>query len=108
MRPTPFLTRPALLFCLCLSVVTFASALNARATTAQQPQSDRPPWARKNKSNTNSTPSGSSGSTTSSNTTPPPIVNPTDSSSTPADDPASQENQRGRIRVSVNLVNVLA
>src|SRR5215813_1668 len=112
MRPTPFLTRPALLFCLCLSVVTFASALRVRATPAQQPQSDRPPWARKNKSNPSSS-SGSPGNTSSSgtsssNTTPPPIVNPTGSSSTPADDPASQENQRGRIRVSVNLVNVLA
>jgi Ca-activated chloride channel homolog len=68
--------------------------------TLQQSQSDRPPWARTTKSGSAS-PNG-----TPSTTTPPPApVNPTDSYSPPPDD---QSSQRGKIRVTVNLVNVLA
>jgi len=110
MRPTPFFTRPALFVCLCLSAVNFAAALRARVASASQSQSDRPPWARKTRSNAGSAPGNTTppAGTAPSTTTPPPIVNPTDSSSAPPDDQSSQQNQRGRIRVSVNLVNVLA
>jgi Ca-activated chloride channel homolog len=69
---------------------------------AQQSQSDRPPWARKPKSDPSA---GSSSDTTppASNATPPsPVPAPTGETS---DDQASQ---RGKIRVSVNLVSVLA
>jgi Ca-activated chloride channel homolog len=67
-----------------------------------QTQSDRPPWARSPKSNSSSTPPSNIPAT---NTTPPPIVHPTP----PADTSTSDEqSQRGRIRVTVNLVNVLA
>jgi Ca-activated chloride channel family protein len=70
---------------------------------APQTQSDRPPWARKNKSDASST--SPSSTTPASTTTPPPIVYPT-----PPDDSGASDDQaqRGRIRVTVNLVNVLA
>jgi Mg-chelatase subunit ChlD len=82
-------------------------------------QSDRPPWARKNKTGSNkssnsndSNSSNSSGSDSSRNsgassaasTNPAPIVQPI-----PADDPpADSQQQRGRIKVNVQLVSVLA
>jgi Ca-activated chloride channel family protein len=75
-------------------------------------QTDRPPWARKNASHsTKSTNSNSSNSSTDSSknsastasTSPPPIVQPI-----PADDPAASQQQRGRIKVNVQLVSVLA
>ena len=113
MRPTLSSTRLALAVCLSALAVLLAAALHA------QSQSDRPPWARKTKSNSgsNSGPNSGSGapastapSTTgsSTSTTPPPIVNPTDSSSTDTDSTGQSAQERGRIRVSVNLVNVLA
>jgi Ca-activated chloride channel family protein len=58
-----------------------------------QSQSDRPPWARKSKSDSAVAPAAPGA----------PVAAP---SSASADD--SQSNQRGKIRVSVNLVSVLA
>jgi Ca-activated chloride channel family protein len=73
-------------------------------------QTDRPPWARKNKNNSSGSSNSSTGSTDSSknstptaSTNPPPIVQPI-----PADDPPASEQQRGRIKVNVQLVSVLA
>jgi len=112
MRPTLSFTSLALLVCLPALSILVAAALHA------QSQSDRPPWARKNKSNSGSNsgsgapastapnPNGSSPSSTS--TTPPTIVNPTDSSSPDSGSEGQSSQERGRIRVSVNLVNVLA
>lgn len=64
-------------FLVCLAAVFLA------ALTHAQDQHDRPPWARKSKS-------GSSAAATS-----------------PSSDDAGSSSQRGKIRVSVNLVNVL-
>ena len=113
MRPTLSATRLALLFCLPVFAMFFVAALHA------QSQPDRPPWARKKKSNSGSNkpastapaPTGSSTSTTSD--APPTIVNPTGSNSSDSDSAdsnssAQSSQERGRIRVSVNLVNVLA
>ncbi len=73
-------------------------------------QTDRPPWARKNKNNSSGSSNSSTGSTDSSknstptaSTNPPPIVQPI-----PADDPPASQQQRGRIKVNVQLVSVLA
>jgi Ca-activated chloride channel family protein len=82
MPATSSSARSALLAC--LLVACFTTVLGA------QNQSDRPPWARKPKSN--------SSSATATNT---PVPTP------PADDSDDQSPQRGRIRVSVNLVSVL-
>jgi Ca-activated chloride channel homolog len=102
---------------LCFVAVAFTSAKSAQPQPRAQTQSDRPPWARKTKSNSgssgNSAPASEStnapGSTT---TTPPSVVNPTESgsSSTGSARPApdDQTPQRGRIRVNVNLVSILA
>jgi len=81
MLPTSSSARLALLAC--LSVISLASAIRA--------QSDRPPWARKPKSDSSSTTTA---------TPPTPVPGP----SSDSDDQASQ---RGKIRVSVNLVSVL-
>jgi Ca-activated chloride channel family protein len=101
-------------------LICCVTAFTARGTTPQdssQPtptpppqQTDRPPWARKNKSSSNSSSNDSSknsGSTTNTasstaSTNPPPIVQPI-----PADDPPADQQQRGRIRVNVQLVSVL-
>ena len=83
-----------------LAILT-AAALLVAASAASQDSSDRPPWARKTKSK--STPASTSTSTTPENTSPPEPVNKDNRDSNPNDEP----NQRGRIRVSVNLVNVL-
>jgi hypothetical protein len=100
-------------------LICCVAALTTRAVRAQdQPgptpppppqQTDRPPWARKNKSNSNNS-NGSNNNTTDSSknssstasTNPPPIVQPI-----PADDPPADQQQRGRIRVNVQLVSVL-
>ncbi len=74
-------------------------------------QTDRPPWARKSKSNSNNSNSNGSNNGTDSSknssstasTNPPPIVQPI-----PADDPPASQQQRGRIKVNVQLVSVLA
>jgi len=83
-----------------LAILT-AAALFVAASAASQDSSDRPPWARKTKSK--SAPASTSTSTTPENTSPPEPVNKDNRDSNPNDEP----NQRGRIRVSVNLVNVL-
>ncbi|MBV8515454.1 MAG: VWA domain-containing protein [Acidobacteria bacterium] len=104
-----------MLFALICCATAF-TARGARPQDGSQPtptppsqQADRPPWARKSKnsSNNNSTDSSkASGSTTNTSSTastnPPPIVQPI-----PADDPPTEQQQRGRIRVNVQLVNVL-
>jgi Ca-activated chloride channel homolog len=88
-----------------LAILT-AAALVIAATAASQDNSDRPPWARKPKSKT-TTPSTTSPngptSSTPENTSPPEPVNKDNRDSNSNDEP----NQQGRIRVSVNLVNVL-
>src|ERR1700759_594597 len=80
-----------------------------------QQQTDRPPWARKNKTSSSNS-SGSNGSNNSgtassrnssasstASTNPAPIVQPI-----PAGDPPSGQQQRGGIKVNVQLVSVLA
>jgi Ca-activated chloride channel family protein len=79
MPPTSSSARLALLAC--LSVIFLTSGIRA--------QTDRPPWARKPKSDANS-------ATTTTPATPP--------GNNDSDD---QSSQRGKIRVSVNLVSVL-
>ena len=89
------------------------SALFVGGTALGQDQSDRPPWARKPKS-TASASSTSKGSATSASTAipasapdgePGKIIQPT--ASIPTDESQDPSAQRGRIRVNVNLVNVL-
>jgi len=80
------------------------------ATVAfSQDKPDRPPWAQKPKAsssaNSASTSTPSAGSNTSSDGDPGKIVQPTPPA--PADDSQETTAQRGRIRVNVNLVNVL-
>jgi Ca-activated chloride channel family protein len=76
-----------------------------------QDKTDRPPWARKPKPTSNSSSktgtdsSGTSGSTSTPDGEPGKIVQPTPPP--PANDPQDAAAQRGRIRVNVNLVNVL-
>jgi Ca-activated chloride channel family protein len=103
MRPTPTPARFAIL--VFLAAIFLASA--ARPQTAQTPQTDRPPWARKSKSKSKSDstkPDPNASDSTASTANPPPIVNPTPPSDD-ASDPAQQ--QRGKIRVNVQLVSVL-
>ncbi len=100
-------TRPHLTLLLAVPVVFFAGS------TFSEAQSDRPPWAQKPKSASASS-SNSKSSTTSASSTAPStapdaepgkIVQPTPAPL--ADDPQDPAAQRGRIRVNVNLVNVL-
>src|SRR6202049_440169 len=80
--------------------VLAAAALFLAASAASQDSSDRPPWARKPKSKSTTT------NTTTSppeNPSPPEPVNKDNRDSNSNDEPP----QQGRIRVSVNLVNVL-
>jgi Ca-activated chloride channel family protein len=115
-------------FAVTIGLVCAVAAFSARGARSQdqsqpiptpppQPQqTDRPPWARKNKSGANdsSNSNGSnnggtdssrnSGASSAASTNPPPIVQPI-----PADDPpAGEQQQRGRIKVNVQLVSVLA
>src|SRR5580692_5291912 len=87
MRPTP--TPAHFAFLVCLATIFLVVAVRAQDGT------DRPPWARK--------PASSAGSAASPAGPPPSPVNPLDN---PSDPPAQQ--QRGRIRVNVQLVSVLA
>src|SRR3989475_11279523 len=105
MSITPF--RPHITLLLAVQALLFAGV------AFSQDQSDRPPWARKPKS-TATADSNSKSSTTSTSTAAPTsspvdepgkIVQPT--SSVPVDDSQDPAAQRGRIRVNVNLVNVL-
>jgi Ca-activated chloride channel homolog len=84
MRPKPTSARFALV--VCLAVIFLATSVRA--------QTDRPPWARKSKSKSDSTAVA---------TNPPPIVNPIP----PGDDSDPDQQQRGKIRVNVQLVSVL-
>ncbi len=105
MSITPF--RPHITLLLAVQALLFAGV------AFSQDQSDRPPWARKPKS-TATADSNSKSSTTSTSTAAPTsspvgepgkIVQPT--SPVPVDDSQDPAAQRGRIRVNVNLVNVL-
>jgi Ca-activated chloride channel homolog len=82
-----------------------AAALFVAASAASQDSSDRPPWARKPKSKPTPSTTSSTGSTSSTpdNTSPPEPVNKDNRDSNSNAEPP----QQGRIRVSVNLVNVL-
>jgi Ca-activated chloride channel family protein len=106
MQMTPLRPRPALILAIFTLLVT--------AIAFSQDKPDRPPWAQKPKPASNS---GSASTTTPSTPASSPtgepgkIVQPTPPTSPPpagstdaSQDPASQ---RGRIRVNVNLVNVL-
>src|SRR5262249_19491521 len=90
-----------------------------QAQSQDPSQSDRPPWARKNKSKSTSSTSGKSApvaDSTSSTASPnplPPVVNPTESGSSTAGTATrnasdDQDQQRGRIRVNVTLFSILA
>jgi len=105
MSITPF--RPHITLLLAVQALLFAGV------PFSQDQSDRPPWARKPKS-TATADSNSKSSTTSTSTAAPTsspvgepgkIVQPT--SPVPVDDSQGPAAQHGRIRVNVNLVNVL-
>jgi Ca-activated chloride channel family protein len=96
----------------------FAARARAGGARQEQQQTDRPPWARKKKTDPNAgnadqaktdqakKDQAKTDSSTAATSNPPPIVQPTP----PSDDSASQQqqSQRGRIRVNVQLVNVLA
>jgi Ca-activated chloride channel family protein len=82
-----------------LAILT-AAAFFMAASAAPQESSDRPPWARKPKSKPTTT---STTTSTPENTSPPEPVNKDNRDSNSND----QSTQQGRIRVHVNLVNVL-
>jgi Ca-activated chloride channel family protein len=83
-----------------LAILT-AAAFFMAASAAPQDSSDRPPWARKPKSK--STKTSTTTNPTPENTSPPEPINKDNRDSNSTDEP----DQHGRIRVSVNLVNVL-
>jgi Ca-activated chloride channel family protein len=85
----------------CFALILSAFALLSTAMAFSQDKSDRPPWAQKSKSGVTN---GSAPSTTPTGE-PGKIVQPTPPS-TP-DDSQDPSKQRGRIQVTVNLVNVL-
>ena len=95
-----FRPRPALLLAAC--ALLFAGI----AFTQDKP--DRPPWAQKPKSGSSASPNSASGSTSPASSPvgePGKTVQPTPpAAASDSQDPAAQ---RGRIRVNVNLVNVL-
>src|SRR5260370_14388677 len=94
MPMTPFRARPALLLAAC--TLLFAGIAFA------QDNPDRPPWAQKPKSSASTSSTAPASSPTGE---PGKIVQPTPpASTTDSQDPAAQ---RGRIRLNVNLVNVL-
>jgi len=84
-----------------LALILSAFALVFTATAFTQDKSDRPPWAQKSKSGPNNESAPSAAPTGE----PGKIVQPTPPS-TP-DDSQDPSKQRGRIQVTVNLVNVL-
>ncbi len=111
MQMTRRCPRPALLLTQCVTVVFLLFPVAALG----QDKPDRPPWAQKpksssssgsNSSSTTGTASGSASSAPSPTGEPGKIVQPTPPA-TPATDPQEASAQRGRIRVNVNLVNVL-
>jgi Ca-activated chloride channel family protein len=92
-----------------VTVFLAALALFFAASAVAQDKPDRPPWAQKPKASSNSKASTSSTSTTAPSTAPDgepgKIVQPT--AAEPVEDPQDPAAQRGRIKVNVNLVNVL-
>ena len=94
-------------------LVVAASALFFAGAAIAQDKPDRPPWAQKPKStaSANSTskpstaPTPQAASTSAPDGEPGKIVQPTPAA--PVEDPQGTAAQRGRIRVNVNLVNVL-
>jgi Ca-activated chloride channel family protein len=108
MPMTPFRPHSAL-------ILAVPAALLFVSVTFGQDKPDRPPWAQKRNS-TASASTTSKPNTPSTSTAPPPsapdgepgkIVQPTPAVTAPTDDPQDAAAQRGRIRVNVNLVNVL-
>jgi Ca-activated chloride channel homolog len=85
-----------------LAILT-AAALIMAVSAASQDNPDRPPWAQKPKPKSTSTSKSTTSSKIPENTSPPEPVNKDNRDSNSNDEPA----QQGRIRVSVNLVNVL-
>ena len=112
----PTLRRASRVFAVAVGVACLVAAFTARSARSQdqsQPiptpppqQTDRPPWARKNKTgsknNSDSSKTTDTSASSTASTNPPPIVQPI-----PADDPPASQQQRGRIRVNVQLVSVL-
>jgi Ca-activated chloride channel family protein len=100
---TPFRPHP--------TVLLAAQALLFAGATFSQAQSDRPPWAQKTKPGSSSTSKSSTPSTSTAAPTSAPdgepgkTVQPTPPAST--NDSQDAAAQRGRIKVNVNLVNVL-
>ncbi len=98
---TPF--RPYSTLLLAVPALLFATV------AFSQDKPDRPPWAQKPKASSNANSASTSTPTAGSNTSPDgdpgKIVQPTPPG--PADDSQETAAQRGRIRVNVNLVNVL-
>src|SRR5260370_267575 len=97
-------------FRLAFSLLLAVPALLFAGIAFSQDQSDRPPWAQKPKSSAsaNSTSSSTSGASSSNSSPlgePGKIVQPT--SPAPTNESQDSAAQRGRIRVDVNLVNVL-
>src|ERR1700737_3394417 len=97
-------------FRLPFSLLLAVPALLFTGIAFSQDQSDRPPWAQKPKSSasansTSNSPSGSGSPTASPVGEPGKIVQPTPPA--PTNDSQDAAAQRGRIRVDVNLVNVL-
>src|ERR1700730_10691382 len=88
MRATPFSARVAAPSYVAIAVALYAALLPANelagGASSAQDKPDRPPWAQKSKS-----------------------ANGDKNQPAPADDSQDTAAQRGRIRVSVNLVNVL-
>lgn len=99
---------PTKLFPARRALLLAASVILSCGTAFTQDKPDRPPWAQKPKPGANSpssAPSGSPSSTSSPTGEPGKIVLPTPPA--PADNAQDPTAQRGRIRVDVNLVNVL-
>ena len=86
-----------------LTAFIAAGLLFAAGATAQN-DSDRPPWARKTKPKKTTTSTTTPAPTTDPNSSPPEPVNLNNRDS---NSNAAESQQSGRIRVSVNLVNVL-
>src|SRR6267142_1322044 len=74
---------------------------------AAQDKPDRPPWARKSKSASKSNPIPPSSPTGEPGKTVPPTPPSAPAAASSTDDSQDPAAQRGRIRVAVNLVNVL-
>jgi Ca-activated chloride channel family protein len=85
-----------------LAILT-AAAFFMAVSAASQDNPDRPPWAQKPKPKSTSTSKSTTNTKIPENTSPPEPVNKDNRDSNSNDEPS----QQGRIRVNVNLVNVL-